>query len=417
MNWYKQAQREGQNMIDVEDVEYESEVFLQDLPPTFQVRIIEDVYTVEELTDKGFKVKYNPVEKLIFIFAKIKYQWAPNELPYRSIVVDLDGNIVSSGFPKFFNYGESQYSEPIDEIFRHAITNQDPELVFTHKYDGTLIIRSVVGKQVMMRTRGTFSGREHGEAAKRIAAEKYPQLLDPEYFPNVSLLFEYIGPENKIVVSYDEEDLILIGAISHDTLQPISWRELTQVDQALRLAETYTLSGKTLDEVKHFLSQYPELIEGLVVRYGPYCCKIKSEDYLRLHRLKSDLTYSKVADIVRNNNINSWEELYSLLQELGWDTEWFKEVRRYYDIYLEKQSLLKNIAQMAGDIVKNIRDDTIEDQRARKADFAKKISQIPTTIKSILFGAYDRKLDEVLYKKEYELEYLHEVIDFLSQLG
>jgi uncharacterized protein YktA (UPF0223 family) len=403
-------------MTHEEENEYESETFLQDLPPDFKVKIINDEYAVKQLDDQEFKIKFDSENNLIFIFAKRKFQWSKEELPYRSIVVDLNGNIVSAGFPKFFNYGESQYSEPIDEIFRHAIVNQNPDLVFTHKYDGTLIIRSVVNDEIIMRTRGTLSGREYGEAAKRIAASKYPQLLDPDYFPNISLLFEYIGPENRIVVSYDEADLVLIGAIKHDNLEPLTWTELNQIDDALRLAETYSLSNKSLEEINNFLIQYPELIEGLVVRIGDSFTKIKTEDYLRLHRLKSDINYSKVSDIIKNNNIQSWEELQVLLQELQWDEEWFNAVKEHYNTYVEKQQLLKNIEELAPVVVEKIKDDSIINDRERKADFAKKISDAPASVKPFLFGSYDGKLDNVLYKKEFELEYLKEVVNYLTFL-
>jgi uncharacterized protein YktA (UPF0223 family) len=294
--------------------------------------------------------------------------------------------------------------------------NQNPDLVFTHKYDGTLIIRSVVNDEIIMRTRGTLSGREYGEAAKRIAASKYPQLLDPDYFPNISLLFEYIGPENRIVVSYDEADLVLIGAIKHDNLEPLTWTELNQIDDALRLAETYSLSNKSLEEINNFLIQYPELIEGLVVRIGDSFTKIKTEDYLRLHRLKSDINYSKVSDIIKNNNIQSWEELQVLLQELQWDEEWFNAVKEHYNTYVEKQQLLKNIEELAPVVVEKIKDDSIINDRERKADFAKKISDAPASVKPFLFGSYDGKLDNVLYKKEFELEYLKEVVNYLTFL-
>jgi len=416
-NWYRRAQNMNDDeLTGIEENEYESEDFLQNLPSDFQVRIINDTYTVEQLEAKDFKVKYSPANKIIFIFAKIKYSWTPDEMPYRSIVVDLDGNIVSSGFPKFFNYGESQYSEPIDQVFRHAIVNQDPNLVFTHKYDGTLIIRNVINGEIVMRTRGTLSGREFGEAAKQIAAVKYPQLLDPIYFPDLSLLFEYIGPENRIIVSYDEPDLILIGAIKHNNLQPLTWVELSQIDGALRLAEIYSLTGKNLDEINAFLAQYPELIEGLVVRMGGQLIKIKTEDYLRLHRLKSEINYSKVADIIRANNITSWKEMQNLLEELQWDKEWFDEVKGFFELYMEKQKLLQQILELSILTINNLTDNSIIDDRARKADFAQKIQIAPNSAKPFLFAAYDGKLEQILYKKDYELEYLKEVVSYLLSI-
>ncbi len=396
--------------------EYASEEGLIDLPKNYIVKILNDVYTVEDLESKDFKIKYSPERNWIFIFAKIKFEWSPKELPYRSVIVDTDGNIVSAGWPKFFNYGESKYSEEIDRVFSNAIQNESPNLIFTHKYDGTLIIRSVIGDQIIFRTRGTLEGREFGEAAKEIAKDKYPQLLDSDYFPDISLLFEYIGPHNRIVVGYEESDLILIGAIKHRNLTPLTWFELEQIDNSLRLVETYSLHGKNMEEINNFLSQYPNLIEGLVVRINGQLTKIKTEDYLRLHRLKSEINYNKVVDLVSANNITKWSELEDIIKDLQWDTEWFSQIKEYFDIYQEKLEVSKQIIYEAKKLANKIIDNSIIDDKRRKAEFAQSIKRFPALVKTILFAAYDGKLDKIFYDNfdKNELESLEDILEFLK---
>ncbi len=395
--------------------EYESEITLEDLPLDFHVKILDDVYTVGDLTDRDFKVKYNPDNELIFIFAHIKYQWSMDELYYRSIIVDADGSVLSSGFPKFFNFEESKYSKEIDKVIKQAIVNQSPNLIFTHKHDGTLIIRSVINGQVVMRTRGTFSGRGYGEAAKKVAAEKYPQLLSTDYCSDISLLFEYVSPNNKIVVSYDDDDLILLGAISHDDLSMLSWDSLVEIDSSLKLVETHSLTSKSLSEINDFIAKYPCLTEGIVVRYDSYLCKIKSDEYLRLHKLKFDLSYEKVVDVVKSNNIESWDELEVLLKEMEWDVEWFDDVKDFYGLYVTKQNLIKDIIEMGSTIIDILKDDSIEDLRTQKSDFVKKIACLSSHSKNVLFGVYDDKPNPFLLKKEHEIEYLQKVLSELLE--
>jgi len=398
------------------EYEYEYEEDLKDLPKDYEVQILDDVYTVEDLEARDFKVRYDSEKKWIFIFAKIKYEWSKKELPYRSIIVDTKGNIISSGWPKFFNYGGSKYSEEIDRVFSNAIQNKSPNLIFTHKYDGTLIIRSVIGGQVIFRTRGTVFGRQFGEAAREIAENKYPQLLNVDYFPDISLLFEYIGPDNRVVVEYESSDLVLIGAIKHRNLTPITWSELEQIDSSLNLAETHSLQDKTLEEINDFLSNYPNLIEGLVVRINGQLTKIKTEDYLRLHRLKSEITYDRVVDLIQANNIIKWQELELLLQYLQWDVEWFSQVKEYFNMYEEKMFISQQVVEEAEKFADKIIDTKISDDKARKADFAMKIKDSPIFVKAVLFGVYDGKINSVIYDNfnKNELESLKGALEFFK---
>ena len=51
---------------------------------------------------------------------KVKHVWRDDELHLRSLICDPDGTIISSGFPKFMNYGER---EDLDAITENLIEN------------------------------------------------------------------------------------------------------------------------------------------------------------------------------------------------------------------------------------------------------------------------------------------------------
>src|ERR1051326_7970675 len=149
------------------------------------------------------------VEGYTFIHPKqTKWDWIEEELPLRSTAVDRQGLVVSSGWPKVFYLGE----RPANDAKLEADLSSGDEVFFTEKLDGTLIIRSVLPDgRVIFRTRGTWDGGDYGKLARAIAQDRYPALLDPTLLPEWSLLFEYVGPANLIVIAYAQEDLWFLG--------------------------------------------------------------------------------------------------------------------------------------------------------------------------------------------------------------
>ncbi|HEY7358938.1 MAG TPA: RNA ligase, partial [Ktedonobacterales bacterium] len=126
-----------------------------------------------------------------------KWDWTEDELRLRSVAVDLQGRVISTGWPKFFNMGE----RPANDAALEQALESGEEVFFTEKLDGTLIVRSVLPNgKVIFRTRGRWESDEFGPLAHAVASARYPALLDPRIMPEWSLLFEYVGPANLIVV-------------------------------------------------------------------------------------------------------------------------------------------------------------------------------------------------------------------------
>ena len=132
--------------------------------------------------------------------------WKPDTLHFRSSIWNSDGELISAGFPKFFNYGEKPLvSEiPTESADFKAITKIDGSLLIVSKYKGEVIIRTRRCVDATTLTNGD-------EIA--ILKEKYPLAFDvPE---GNSYLFEWVSPTHRIVIKYNEIDIKLIGSISH----------------------------------------------------------------------------------------------------------------------------------------------------------------------------------------------------------
>jgi hypothetical protein len=65
---------------------------------------------------------------------KFKHIWEPHEVHLRSLLLDSNGKVISSGFPKFRNMGECSHD---DAAFLSSL--RTGRVVFTEKRDVTLV--------------------------------------------------------------------------------------------------------------------------------------------------------------------------------------------------------------------------------------------------------------------------------------
>ena len=269
-----------------------------------------------------------------------KWDWLEEEKKLRSIVVDSEGYVVSSGFFKFGNYGEFlNETKILDDVLKENGTVR-----FSNKEDGSLCVRSIIKGKVILRTRGTSCGQyafnEEGptfyEGFFEVAKESYPKLLDPNYYPDYSLLFEYVSPQNRIVLVYDYTDLVFIGGIKHSDLTLVTWEEMTKIAKQgnLTLVKLHTLP-KNPKELVNMI--YKEWIgsEGIVARCNndQILVKIKSEDYLAKHRTKATMNYVAASIIIRNEKIETPEEMDQYCQDQDFDWELGQAMLRYLEYY------------------------------------------------------------------------------------
>ena len=85
----------------------------------------------------------------ILVTPKINAIWTSDNLYNRSLIADLQGNVLSCGWPKFFNSEEKPHLYPNPEHHK--------DWVIQEKLDGSLVIVDFVNNTFSMRTRGTVS--------------------------------------------------------------------------------------------------------------------------------------------------------------------------------------------------------------------------------------------------------------------
>jgi hypothetical protein len=266
---------------------------------------------------------------------------AEHQLYAKGIVYRRDPyRLVSLPLMKIYNLGERDVT--VADLTGLA-SAPDVRLHFLRKIDGSLVQVFRHDGRVWFTTRGLIEGArvraaaEEGEdadfdylgAARRIAAERYPCLLD-ERGPAAgrTLVFELIHPRARKVTDYgDRADLVLLACFDPGRFAYAPYEEvaalaaangLTVVDA---LAPTGTTVAEQIDSLLAALAGTDQ--EGSVLqleRGGEvvYRVKVKSPDYLRLMRLMADCTYDKtVALLEAQPQLDTWEAFQTYLEAQG----------------------------------------------------------------------------------------------------
>lgn len=210
--------------------------------------------------------------------------WNEATINCRGLITNPEtGEVVARAMAKFFNH--DQPGAPKLDL--------SDEVVVTDKVDGSLGILYSTGDGYAIATRGSFASKQAIWGTK-IWETKYADKFVPN--PNWTYFFEIIVPQNRIVIKYEDmEDLILLGAVDTES----------GLDIPLELARdgwTGPVVGvfpyKTYGEV--LLAPDRSNAEGFVLfhKSSNTRVKIKQAEYLRLHRILTNVNKRAVWEIL-----------------------------------------------------------------------------------------------------------------------
>ena len=230
---------------------------------------------------------------------------------FRSSIWTKHGELLSAGLPKFKNWGEDPSGFPKPK------KNEIHKAIFTVKADGSLLILDKVDGQLNIRSRGTANASILDNGAEwPLILEKYPEVSEFMLAnPEMSLLFEMVTPNNKIVLNYGENvDFYFIGAIEKADYSLATQRQLDIWADKLNLKRPGYHVFKDVDEIMEFVETNTDS-EGFVIYHdGDRMTKIKTDWYRKVHALKSELSsFEKILDFYLVNGMRSYQET---LQEI-----------------------------------------------------------------------------------------------------
>lgn len=272
--------------------------------------------------------------------------WTRDTIQCRGLVINED-RVLARPFKKFFNYSELQglrnhlwnlYGVRYSEIFNKPFTAYE-------KIDGSLAIcfRLPNGKWEWC-TRGSFES-EQAEKARQIFKDKYK---DVTLNPHNTYLFEIIYPENRVVIDYKGvEDLYLLGVVETSSFYEFNYNEITNFSLPFPRPKVYS-DLTSLAHAESVVNDYTNF-EGFVLDFGEgFRCKMKSEDYVRLHRVMTGFTPRRVFEALRSGAINQYtdnvpDEFYSDVKSITEEVLDKLDIiihssKEYYNLICEKKT-------------------------------------------------------------------------------
>lgn len=254
-------------------------------------------FTIDELdaavADKTVKATPHPeAPYTIYTYAKntqYKNNWNKVTLNCRGLILDPENNIIARPWPKFGNLGDIEL----------PIQTTDPVEV-TDKIDGSMgILYPMPDRTMRIATKARFDSPQ-ADAATRIWKQKYAHAYDTAAasMSEYTFIFEIVHPDTKIVVNYDYEDLVLLGATNkqhgwcygpREAAAMLGWEGPTTpvYDNITSISDALGAMGRPNKE-------------GYVARSGNFLVKIKEPEYIDVHRL-----------VTNANPKTVWESLYA----------------------------------------------------------------------------------------------------------
>jgi putative RNA ligase len=176
------------------------------------------------------------------------------------------------------------------------------EFEVAEKLDGSMILLyyDEFAKEYRCSTKGSLDS-EHGEYATSILPE---HLKQKKWVEEYTLMFELISKRFRIVVDYTKKDnyqegLYLIGARNLKSGKLLSYKEVQDLAQELKLPTIKTYKFDSIDQLLATAKDLPVLEEGFVLRFpGDILVKVKGDAYLRAHRFISQLSDKHILEAV-----------------------------------------------------------------------------------------------------------------------
>lgn len=227
-------------------------------------------------------------------------------------ITDINKPILVSLPPeKFFNYEEGVgEKEHIKHRFMDKMEKLDGSLISTYHiyFDGK--DKKELLFNIGFKSKGSIKSAQANEATKIIQSNSklHKEIVDFCFTCDATLNFEFISPENRIVVLYNKPQVVLLSARFHEDGQMLFGHKLRkylitndyhllaeQIVETVNVAELNLTSKAQIDYVTDIREEkVAEHGEGYVIELqredgSNYLVKVKNKEYLELHNLRGNV--------------------------------------------------------------------------------------------------------------------------------
>lgn len=227
----------------------------------------------------------------------------------RGVAFSADGQrVISLPYHKFFNIGEK------DETHISKINFENSHVVLD-KLDGSMIRTIPVTGGFRLGTRAGITNVSM--QAERFWVrpdnyERYKKFFQYCEDAGETPIFEYVGPNNRIVLHYAKEDLILTAIRHRATGAYVLYNNMVKTAKNFKIPCVDLLfdsSDKLLERVAILQN-----LEGAVVRFNDgLMVKVKADDYVDKHRAVGQLKLEK--DVLKLIFSNTLDDVLPILND------------------------------------------------------------------------------------------------------
>lgn len=272
----------------------------------------------------------------------------------RGITFNDNGDIISRPFHKFFNLGEREETLPHNVDFTK-------EHIVMIKADGSMLRPVLVNGEIVPMTRMGHTDVAR-QAFNEIDYRSYEKAFHSYLNDNLTPIYEFVSPNNKIVLEYDRPKLILLAVRNNFTGEylPIHSQEIGT-----------DLSFASGVHVQEHIKTVTDKIEGYVIRFEDgHMLKVKTEEYLRYHRGFDILRFEKdVLQLI----LNGYDDDVSI----NFSETTKKRLEEY------KINVFSNLGDMIANITLFLRDNS---NLAPREFAAKVMATYPSTYQGLVFN-------------------------------
>jgi RNA ligase len=334
-----------------------------------------DMLMFREMQNAGFiKVQRHPQYPDALALANYthkaqqNYHWNPVTEQCRGLIFNPETfEIVARPFRKFYNYGEKNAD---------LITGTERVTAY-EKFDGSLGIAYPLpdtdDEVYAIATRGSFSSEQAVWATKFMQERRGRQDGQFPFIPGYTDLFEIIYPDNRIVCEYGGlEDLVYLGTIENENGHFKFEDDMfdTRADPVYvgPFEGVFTLQGR-------------QGKEGVVaVTTDGRRVKVKEEEYIRLHRIVSNLSPKYVWEAMQGPFMSVAQSLAADIPEEH--AEWLIGVaQKLFGEYMTLAIMVNELNQQTAKF----------STRKEKAIYAATESGYPKSVQSAFFSGLDGK--------------------------
>lgn len=234
----------------------------------------------------------------------------------RGLIFDREGKLISRPYHKFFNVGEKSYTsiESLDIEKTHVVLD---------KLDGSMIRPIPCETGFRLATKAGVTDVAMNAEVFIADKPKYSEFIEAVLSIDCTPIFEWVSNDNRIVVKYAEENLILTAIRENRSGEYHPYEVMKNYASHYNIPVVHAWGrsyNRNLTQFIDSIRDWTDDVEGIIIRFNDgRMVKVKTADYVLRHKCKETIQLEKnILSIILNDSV---DDLLPLLEASPEDRE------------------------------------------------------------------------------------------------